>query len=75
MSVPFIGDRKQEGWREHIDKKANKKNIMFLYLDDYLGNFLLCVLGFGQTSLLGKCITGELAGGGSVAVAVGVGER
>ena len=30
-------------------------------------------LGFWQTSLL--CIVGELAGAGSVAVAVGVGDR
>ena len=36
-------------------------------------NFFLCVFGCLQTSLL--CIMGELAGGGSVAMAVGVSDR
>ena len=44
----------------------------FICFTDSL-SFAICVFGYLQSSLL--CIGGELAGGGSVALAVGVSDR
>ena len=46
---------------------------MFAVLMIQFSFYIFCVFGSLQTSLL--CIVGELAGGGSVAVADGVSDR
>ena len=47
---------------------------MFLPFQLFLAFYIICwVLGTFETSLL--CLVGALAGGGSVAVAVGVSDR
>ena len=79
--VPSVGDRNQNDWRRLLVKKCiakneKNKNPFFWKVSTIFGFFYFffgfCVL-FWQTSLL--CMMGKLAMGGSVAVAVGVGNR
>ena len=79
LCVPLLKIRFPVDWRLLVEERIAKFGITIEVLRVFVVSMIFwvlkCFLIFGslQTTLL--CIMGELAGGGSVAVAVGVSDR
>ena len=70
-NVPFVNDRNSKSWRLRVKERNNDIGILrTLFLQGFNIYFLnFSYPGFGSAQTTHLCLVGELAGGGSVAMA------